>query len=171
MFGDCIITRCLRRLPARLSACTRKPFWDGLSAGAGSRWRSRRYFSVVSCLAIDKGRRNAAKALCRLWRTVSISGLHGRVLGFAGAGSQRLRAAALSHRCDLSYYIVHQTDIMIAHALRGSELAAWQEAGIVIGGNRRDLRAHLRDRPVRRVPAAAVRFEDGRRGTACDAPE
>jgi peptidoglycan/LPS O-acetylase OafA/YrhL len=33
------------------------------------------------------------------------------------------------------YYIVHQTAIiMIAHALRGSDLSAWQEASIVIGG-------------------------------------
>jgi len=33
------------------------------------------------------------------------------------------------------YYIVHQTAIItIAHALRGSDLSAWQEAGIVIGG-------------------------------------
>src|SRR5712671_3514410 len=33
------------------------------------------------------------------------------------------------------YYIVHQTAIItIAHALRGSDLSAWQEASIVIGG-------------------------------------
>jgi len=33
------------------------------------------------------------------------------------------------------YYIVHQTAIiMIAHALRGSSLSAWQEASIVVGG-------------------------------------
>ena len=58
------------------------------------------------------------------------------------------------------YYIVHQTAIiMIAHALHGSDLAAWLEASIVIAGTA--VACVLTYEIVRRVPvlAAAVRTE------------
>src|SRR5712671_4847760 len=58
------------------------------------------------------------------------------VLGFArrwitrDSGLRRYLTDAI-----FPYYIVHQTAIItIAHALRGSDLSAWQEASIVIGG-------------------------------------
>jgi peptidoglycan/LPS O-acetylase OafA/YrhL len=58
------------------------------------------------------------------------------VLGFA---RRRLTADSAMRRyltdAIFPYYIVHQTAIiMIAHALRGRDLPAWLEAGIVIGG-------------------------------------
>ena len=55
----------------------------------------------------------------------------------AGGGDSDRDSAARRYLTDaiFPYYIVHQTAIItIAHALRGSDLSAWQEAGIVIGG-------------------------------------
>jgi hypothetical protein len=114
-----------------------KPFWDAVER---LRW-------IALSLA-------AAFFLCFLTlRTMRDGGMPVRIyFGVAYGFYQWLCMVALlgfarrwitkdsALRCYLTdaifpYYIVHQTAIiMIAHALRGSGLSAWQEAAIVIGG-------------------------------------
>ena len=131
------ITPCSLPSSCSASARARYSILGGDGASALDRTVARgRVLSVLSRDVGDQVRRHAAENPGRLGLRILSMALHGRAARLRAAMADRgFAGAALSHRCDVPYYIVHQTAIiMIAHALRGQGLPAGLEAGIVILG-------------------------------------